>query len=263
MNGAPAPGFHKPIRFQFGGWNVPEEYGRDAGLPRGAHRPHPHARRLWPGRHRRAFPDAPGALIDGARTVLSIFPIPTPTRTIRGATTSVPRTELIASIKGVGAEVIFRVGRSEGSNVDPPKDFDRYAEVVKHIVLHYNKGWANGFRYNIRYWEVWNEPDLGRLFWGGTAAQYFDAVREDRARRETGRSPRARRRPRDLAPERHEQPLARRLPRSTCGAKRLPLDFYSWHWYATDSNDPQDVVRIGQNVRARLDRTASAKRSAC
>src|ERR1044071_6470798 len=24
-NGAPAPGFHKPIRFQFGGWNGPEE----------------------------------------------------------------------------------------------------------------------------------------------------------------------------------------------------------------------------------------------
>jgi hypothetical protein len=33
-----------------------------------------------------------------------------------------------------------------------------------------------------------------------------------------------------------------------------PLDFYSWHWYATDSNDPRDFYRIAQDLRARLDR---------
>ncbi len=41
---------------------------------------------------------------------------------------------------------------------------------------------------------------------------------------------------------------------STCAPKRLPLDFYSWHWYATDSADPQDLVRIGQSIRTRLDK---------
>ena len=85
-----------------------------------------------------------------------------------------PTDRLIASIKGVGAEVIFRLGRSEGSNVEPPENLDHYAEVAKHIVLHYNRGWANGYRYGIRYWEVWNEPDLGRVFWGGSAQHFFE-----------------------------------------------------------------------------------------
>jgi hypothetical protein len=38
--------------------------------------------------------------------------------------------------------------------------------------MHYNHGWAKGFRYGIQYWEVWNEPDIGE-FWTGTPAQYF------------------------------------------------------------------------------------------
>jgi hypothetical protein len=33
-----------------------------------------------------------------------------------------------------------------------------------------------------------------------------------------------------------------------------PLDFYSWHWYATDSDDPLDFVRIATDLRSRLDR---------
>ena len=26
-------------------------------------------------------------------------------------------------------------------------------------VRHYNRGWANGHEWGIRYWEIWNEPD--------------------------------------------------------------------------------------------------------
>jgi hypothetical protein len=100
VNGAPAPGFHKPIRFAFGGWNVPEEYDATAGY---------HAARIdlirthdayGPGDVDAHFPDAPGALIDGHRTLLSIFPNP-------GADPKDPRSynfeptdRLLASIKG-------------------------------------------------------------------------------------------------------------------------------------------------------------------
>ena len=31
------------------------------------------------------------------------------------------------------------------------------------VIKHYNSGWANGYHYNIKYWEIWNEPD-GRMF---------------------------------------------------------------------------------------------------
>jgi hypothetical protein len=35
---------------------------------------------------------------------------------------------------------------------------------------------------------------------------------------------------------------------------QTPLDFYSWHWYASDSDDPLDFVRIATDLRRRLDR---------
>lgn len=252
VNGAPAPGFHKPIRFTFGGWNVPEETDATAGYRQARIdlvRTHDG---YGPGDIDATFPDAPNALIDGARTALSLFPDPDADPNDPKSYNFGPTDRQIASIKGIGAEVIFRLGRSEGSNVAPPKDFDRYAEVVRHIVLHYNKGWANGFRYGIRYWEVWNEPDLGRLFWGGTAPEYFSlyekiarAVKKADRRALVGGP--AISRPNDTSNPWLDDFL------EYVRAKRLPLDFYSWHWYATDSADPQDIVRIGRSIRARLD----------
>jgi hypothetical protein len=260
VNGAPAPNFHKPIRFQFGGWNVPAEYDATPGYREARIdliRTHD---AYGPGDIDARFPYADGALIDGERTLLSIFPNPDADPNDPRSYNFGPTDALIASIKGIGAEVIFRVGRSEGSNVDPPKDLARYAEVVKHVVLHYNKGWANGFRYNIKYWEVWNEPDLGRLFWGGTAEQYFDlygrivrAIKQADRRALVGG-------PAISRPNDTNNPYLDDFLRYV-RANRLPLDFYSWHWYATDSNDPLDMVRISRDLRARLDRHGFRKTS--
>jgi xylan 1,4-beta-xylosidase len=253
VNGAPAPGFHKPIRFQFGGWNVPEETDATPGYRQARIdliRTHD---AYGPGDIDAVFPDAPNTLIDGTRTALSLFPSPDADPNDPKSYNFGPTDKLIASIKGIGAEVIFRLGRSEGSNVDVPKDFDRYAAVAQHIVLHYNQGWANGFHYGIRYWEVWNEPDLGRLFWGGTAPEYFSlyekisrAVKSADRRALVGG-------PAISRPNDTNNPWLDDFLKYV-RAKKLPLDFYSWHWYATDSADPQDFVRIAQGMRARLDK---------
>lgn len=40
--------------------------------------------------------------------------------------------------------------------------------------MHYNDGWADGFSYNITYWEVWKEPDLGNFL---PFSDKFTAVR--------------------------------------------------------------------------------------
>jgi hypothetical protein len=53
--------------------------------------------------------------------------------------------KVIAGIRANGAEVYYRIGRSFGANVNPPADFDKFANVVKHIAMHYYQGWANGF----------------------------------------------------------------------------------------------------------------------
>ena len=83
-----------------------------------------------------------------------------------------PSDRLIESIRSGGAEPLFRIGRSAGAGSEPPADVDKWAQIVRHVVLHYNAKWAKGFRYGIRYWEVWNQPD-SKQFWSGTAAEYY------------------------------------------------------------------------------------------
>jgi hypothetical protein len=38
-----------------------------------------------------------------------------------------------------------------------------------------------------------------------------------------------------------------------CASHGVPLDFYSWHYYAMTSADPFDIVRIGEDIRKLLD----------
>ena len=65
-----------------------------------------------------------------------------------------------------GLDVFFRLGTSiehSGPNIHfntlIPEDFDKVAEIFAATVRHYNRGWANGFEWGIKYWEIWNEPD--------------------------------------------------------------------------------------------------------
>jgi hypothetical protein len=161
VNGAPAPGSHKPENFKFGGWNMPEGIDVSAGY---------RMARIDLVRTHDAYgpadidakfetADAPGGgLISARRDVYDIFPNPAADPDDPRSYNFAPTDQIIASIQKVGAQVMFRLGRSEGADAQPPKDFDAYAAIAKHIVLHYNRGWAKGFHYHIRYWEIWNEP---------------------------------------------------------------------------------------------------------
>ena len=96
-----------------------------------------------------------------------------------------------ALIKGLvenGIEPYYRLGVTienfaviKQYNQNPPKDFNKWAEICEHIVAHYVDGWADGFNYNITYWEILNEPDSGHGFngriapmWWGTPEQYYE-----------------------------------------------------------------------------------------
>ncbi len=48
-----------------------------------------------------------------------------------------------------------------------PEDFDVFAQVAKRIMMHYLDGWDNGFYYDIKYCEIWNEFYIDE-FWNGT-----------------------------------------------------------------------------------------------
>ena len=254
VDGAPGPGGHKPEYFKFGGWNMKDDVDASAGYRR-AHielvRTHDG---YGPGDIDAHFESASapgGGLISAKRDVLTMYPDLSADPDNPASYRFGPTDKLIASIVNVGAQVLFRVGRSEGADPTPPPDFDRYAAIVKHIVLHYNKGWANGFHYGIRYWEIWNEPDLGKLFWSDTPQQYFDLYTR-LARAIKAADPAALvggpaiAKPNDNTAYRDEF-------MRTLHANHVPFDFYSWHWYATDSNDPRDFVRIAQDLRTHLD----------
>ena len=96
-----------------------------------------------------------------------------------------------ALIKGLiehGIEPYYRLGVTienyaviKQYRQDPPKDFNKWAEICAHIVAHYIDGWADGFNYDITYWEILNEPDSGHGFngriapmWWGTPEQYYE-----------------------------------------------------------------------------------------
>ena len=57
----------------------------------------------------------------------------------------------------------------------PPKDYAKWARICEHVIRHYTEGWADGFFYNIRYWEIWNEPEVqNQMMWCGTNEEYFE-----------------------------------------------------------------------------------------
>ena len=74
--------------------------------------------------------------------------------------------ELLAHIQQAGTKIFYRLGQSiewwsKKYGVMPPKDYKKWAKICEHIIRHYNEGWADGYHWDIQYWEIWNEPDGG------------------------------------------------------------------------------------------------------
>jgi xylan 1,4-beta-xylosidase len=160
-----------------------------------------------------------------------------------------PTDALIASILAVGAEPLFRIGRSEGSDATTP-DPQLYAEIVRHVVLHYNKGWDHGLHAHIRYWEVWNEPDLANFFWAGSPAQFFalydalaHAIKAADSTALVGGPPLSR--PLNVTP--YRDAFLDHLK-----AQHVPLDFMPFHWYAMSDSDPYLFANVATTLHGVL-----------
>jgi xylan 1,4-beta-xylosidase len=160
-----------------------------------------------------------------------------------------PADEIIKSINEVGAETIFKIGEK----ADLPlilRDIEKYAEIIRHVVLHYNKRWANGFQYNIKYWEVWNEPDLATIHWDGTPEQ-FHQVYKTAAKAVKSADPAALIGGPTLAMVNEPTPYREGFL-AFVRDNHIPLDFFSWHYYSVDANDPYDFVRLGRDIQELL-----------
>jgi xylan 1,4-beta-xylosidase len=84
---------------------------------------------------------------------------------------------VIKATIAAGSKIYFRLGESgnpDTSLYDVPRDMNKWAQVAAHIMQHFNHGWDKGFNFDINYWEIYNEPDLG---WNGTINQYIELYR--------------------------------------------------------------------------------------
>jgi len=85
-----------------------------------------------------------------------------------------PTDQYLAPIAERGAEIVFRLGVSiehkTRYHTQPPADFEKWAKICVNVIKHYNDGWAGGKQYGIKYFEIWNEPDIGPQMWTGTPA---------------------------------------------------------------------------------------------
>lgn len=144
--------------------------------------------------------------------------------------------EILTTLEA-GTKTFFRLGQTIENQIVkhhtfPPRDFKKWAVICEHIIRHYNYGWADGFCFDMEYWEIWNEPDLDvedapkKRTWGGTNAQFFDFY-ETVAKHLKRCFPKLKIGGPALAfrDEWAESFL------KTMQERNVPIDFFSWHIY--------------------------------
>lgn len=159
--------------------------------------------------------------------------------------------EYLQTIKDAGTEVFYRLGtkiehESKKYGTIVPADFHKWAVICEHIIRHFNEGWAKGFHHNIVYWEIWNEPDGVKANgdkpnWSGTPQQFFDLYIE--AATHLKRCfPNIKIGGPGLSGFYNIKWAEKFLSALTANGERVPLDFFSWHWYH------QDVSHLAQRI---------------
>ena len=164
--------------------------------------------------------------------------------------------EYLRLMREAGTEPFYRLGAAIEHqpikrHIHPPKDFDKFARICSHIVAHYNEGWAGGYEWNIRYWEIWNEPDIPQC-WTGTREQIFELynavstlIRKEHPDVKVG----------GLALTSPESALFEPFL-AWCEKTGAPLDFVSWHGYC---HRPKDTVRLARMARGLMDKHGFGK----
>ncbi len=110
-----------------------------------------------------------------------IFPDFSADETLAESYNFLPTDKYLLAIRECGASIFFRLGESAepcGRNLYalPPADKEKWAKVCEHILMHYNEGWADGFKLGIKYVEIWSSPDTDEGFLGDSS-EFFELYR--------------------------------------------------------------------------------------
>ena len=128
-----------------------------------------------------------------------------------------------------------------------PKDPLKWAKICEHIIMHYTEGWANGFHYPIKYWEIWNEADLDvnvlndneKRCWSGTPEEFYEFFKIAFLYLRK-RFPEIKLGGPALA---NNLPWARAFLEKMVEGERAELDFFSWHIYTTNAEKMLDRAK--------------------
>lgn len=150
-------------------------------------------------------------------------------------------------IEDSNTPVFYRLGESIDHSINkykivPPSDVDKWINICSNIIRHYTEGLWNGFKYDIKYWEIWNEPECGgnkkldpnakNLMWLGTLDE-FNEFYVKTATELKKRFPHLM-----IGGPAHcgyeSRPDINLNFVRYCAEHGAPLDFYSYHCYAAD-----------------------------
>ena len=168
---------------------------------------------------------------------------------------------LIAAAVESGAQVIYRLGESPDTSgicrhARPPRYVSKWAKIAVQVIRHYNDGWANGFEYGIRYWEIWNEPD--RFLADGRCPSFANGSPEQAHALYAAAA---------AAIKAYNPALQvggmsfagcgemAQAFLTLCGQEKTPLDFLSFHLYTTN---PEEAVFAARDFAARATACGSA-----
>lgn len=154
----------------------------------------------------------------------------------------------------MGAAIEFRLGESieHGVNkyaVNPPPDFEKWADICCHIIRHYNEGWANGFKWDIRLWSIWEEPDTNpQLLTGKNPfVDTYLPLYKATATRIKRVFPHLK-----VCGPQGVRTMNLKPFVDYCAANKLPLDVYAISGY---QRDPEGYAEMVRETRAYLDKT--------
>jgi hypothetical protein len=146
-----------------------------------------------------------------------------------------------------------------------PTDFAKWARICEHVIMHYNEGWANGFNYNLQYWEIWNEPEnpgnaWGLCQWSGTEEEFLELYKIA-SKYLKAKFPALKiggygscgfyAITRENVHETRQMFVQYFIDFLTmCKKENCPLDFYSWHIYTSNVDE---ILKSANYVRSKLD----------
>lgn len=188
-----------------------------------------------------------------------------------------PTDHILDLCREAGLKLFYRLGTSiehTGPKVHfnslIPDDFGKMAETFAATVRHYNKGWADGFDWGIKYWEIWNEPDGFNNMWclpdgDGGIGETKEERSADRKRRDTKRMllfadffVKCLKRLKSEFPDikvggpalcSYNEPYFRTLLEA-CKREGVAPDFISWHYYG---DRPSAVIGNADKARRLCD----------